>query len=150
MVEIAYVAWSPHYLACMSERCERRYLGPVRDRWLKNLLFALGCAHTRLRQRTFDAMAGAASKGQTKQGRQSKEKCDNSDDTIWDRKHRHRHAGLASAHRSPDVIQMYVLISTEELPPEEEPMPPDPYDRKLSKRQWELSTEKDLSIIEGL
>ncbi len=44
---------------------------------------------------------------------------------------------------------MYVLIVIGGLAPEEAPIPPDPNDRSLSKRQWELGTEQQLSIMEG-
>ena len=125
--------------------CASLYLGISSGALAQDLVNYSRLAHTRLRKRTLSAMA-RASKGQTNQGRH----CDNSDDIIWDRRHRHRCAGVASAHRSADVIQMLILISTEELPPEEEPMPPDPFDRNLSKRQWERSTGMELSIMEGL
>ena len=75
---------------------------------------------------------------------------DNRDDVIWDRRYKHRHAGLAGVYSSRDVIQMQVLISAGELSRDDAPTPPDPSDRSLSKRQWELSTAKYTSIMEGL
>ena len=47
---------------------------------------------------------------------------------------------------------MSVLIAIGELTPEDAPIPLDPYDRKLSKRQWELGmagSKQTLSIVEG-
>ena len=79
--------------------------------------------------------------------------CDNSDDANWDRRHQHRRAGLNSVYKSKDAIAMGVLIAIGELSPEEAPTPPDPYDRSLSKRQWELGmvgSKQTLSIVEGL
>ena len=64
--------------------------------------------------------------------------CDNSDDANWDRRYRHRRAGVNSVYKSKDAVAMSVLIAIGELTPEDAPIPPDPYDRKLSKRQWEL------------
>ena len=76
--------------------------------------------------------------------------CDNSDDANWDKRHQHRRSGLNSVYKSKDAISMYVLIAIGELSPDEAPVPPDPDDRSLSKRQWELSTEQELSIIGSL
>ena len=67
-----------------------------------------------------------------------KEASDNSDDIIWDRRREHRLAGLATAHRSRDVVAMLLMTSTDELSANDAPIPPDPEDRNLSKRQWEL------------
>ena len=75
---------------------------------------------------------------------------DNRDDVIWDRRYKHRSAGLAGLYNSRDVIQMQVLISAGELSRDDAPSPPDPSDRSLSKRQWELRTAKYTSIMEGL
>ena len=75
---------------------------------------------------------------------------DNRDDVIWDRRYKHRSAGLAGLYNSRDVIQMQVLISAGELSRDDVPSPPDPSDRSLSKRQWELRTAKYTSIMEGL
>ncbi len=75
---------------------------------------------------------------------------DNSDDVVCDRRRKHRHAGLAGTYRSRDVAQMQILISVFELSPDEAPTPPDPDDRSIGKRQWELSTAKNSSIMEGL
>jgi hypothetical protein len=63
---------------------------------------------------------------------------DNRDDVIWDRRYKHRHAGLAGVYSSRDVIQMQVLISAGDLSRDDAPTPPDPSDRSMSKRQWEL------------
>ena len=59
----------------------------------------------------------------------------------------HRHAGLAGAYKSRDVIQMLILISVGELSPDEAPMPPDPDDRSLSKRSWELRMQAWRSAV---
>ena len=59
-------------------------------------------------------------------------------------------AGLAGTYKSRDVVQMQILISVGELSPDEAPTPPDPDDRSIGKRQWELSTVKYSSIMEGL
>jgi hypothetical protein len=45
---------------------------------------------------------------------------------------------------------MQIFISVGELSPDEAPTPPDPNDRSIGKRQWELSTAKNSSIMEGL
>jgi hypothetical protein len=73
---------------------------------------------------------------------------DNRDDVIWDRRHKHRRAGLAGVYKSCDVIQMQILISAGELSHDDAPTPPDPSDRSLSKRQWELSTAKYTPTME--
>ena len=98
-------------------------------------------------------MATAQPRGQTKA--EKAEKADSrhaehggGDDAIWDRRHQHRRAGLVGVYRSRDVVKMHALIAAGELSADAAPAPPDPNDRSVSKRQWELSTE--LSIVEGL
>ena len=66
---------------------------------------------------------------------------DNSADSVWSSRHKHRHAGLAAAYRSRDVVTMLILTSTGELPADDSPAPPDPDDRNVSKRQWELQMQ---------
>ena len=98
-------------------------------------------------------MAGEAPQGRKTKGRvvnRRADVADNSDDVVWDRRHKHRHAGLAGTYKSRDVAQMQILISVGELSPDEAPTPPDPDDRSIGKRQWELSTVKCSSIMEGL
>ena len=80
-------------------------------------------------------MAAAPLQGPTKGGETG-----SSDDAIWDRRHQHRRAGLARVCQSEDVTWMYALIAAGELPAGGAPMPPDPNDRSVSKRQWELGT----------
>jgi len=64
--------------------------------------------------------------------------CDNrTDDTSWDRRQKHRRAGLAAVLRAKDAANMAELISTGELLGDAAPQPPDPEDRACSKRQWE-------------
>ena len=75
------------------------------------------------------------------------DECDNSDDVAWNSRHKHRHAGLAAACRSRDVVLMLVMTSTGELPGDDSPMPPDPYDRNTSKRQWELQMQAWRSAV---
>ena len=91
-------------------------------------------------------MGGATT--QTKKSKRPRldQACSNSDDANWDRRHQHRCAGLNSVYRSKDAISMYVLIAIGELSPEEAPIPPDPYDRNISKRQWELGTRSQKYI----
>ena len=97
-------------------------------------------------------MAGAATRGRMTKGTAFRREAgaDNRDDVIWDRRYKHRSAGLAGLYNSRDVIQMQVLISAGELSRDDAPSPPDPSDRSLSKRQWELRTAKYTSIMEGL
>ena len=64
---------------------------------------------------------------------------DNSDDAVWNIRSKHRHAGLAAAYRSRDVVTMLIMTSTGELPVDDSLVPPDPDDRRVSKRDWELS-----------
>ena len=73
--------------------------------------------------------------------------CDNSDDANWDRRHQHRRAGLNGVYKSKDAVAMNVLIAIGELSPADAPTPPDPYDRSLSKRQWEWGMRAETDII---
>lgn len=95
-------------------------------------------------------MAGAATRGRMAKGTAFRREAgaDNRDDVIWDRRHKHRRAGLAGVYKSCDVIQMQILISAGELSHDDAPTPPDPSDRSLSKRQWELSTAKYTPTME--
>ncbi len=98
-------------------------------------------------------MAEAAPRGRKTKGRvvsRREDVADNSDDVVWDRRHKHRRAGLAGLYESRDVIQMHILISVGELSPDDAPTPPDPGDRSISKRQWELSTVRYSSAMEAL
>ena len=74
---------------------------------------------------------------------------DNSVDSVWSSRHKHRHAGLAAAYRSRDVITMLILTSTGELPADDSPAPPDPDDRNVSKRQWELQMQHWRSAVKN-
>ena len=86
-------------------------------------------------------MGGAATRAKKRSRRGGRDcACDNSDDASWDRRHQHRRAGLNSVYKSKDAVAMNVLIAIGELSPADAPTPPDPYDRNLSKRQWEWST----------
>ena len=103
--------------------------------------------HRRAQLDTRGAMT-AQQRSQTKKkaGTQD-EKSDNSDDAIWDSRHKQRQARLAAAHRGRDVIQMNILLSVGELPPDAQPMPPDPGDRNISKRQWESQMQHWRSAV---
>ena len=72
---------------------------------------------------------------------------DNRYDAIWDRRYKHRNAGLAGVYNSRDVIQMQVLISAGELAHDDVLTPPDPSDRSLSKRQWELGIHQIWKVL---
>ena len=102
--------------------------------------------------KSYTTMAGLAARGRMAKGTAFRREAgaDNRDDVIWDRRYKHRSAGLAGLYNSRDVIQMQVLISAGELSRDDVPSPPDPSDRSLSKRQWELRTAKYTSIMEGL
>jgi hypothetical protein len=64
--------------------------------------------------------------------------CDNyTDDAAWDRRHKHRIAGLAAVHRSRDYFAMLSLIATGEASADWAPLAPGPDDRACSKRTWE-------------
>ena len=64
--------------------------------------------------------------------------CDNyTDDSAWDRRHKHRLAGLAAVYRSRDFVLMLSMIATCELLADDAPLAPNPDDRTCSKRQWE-------------
>jgi hypothetical protein len=69
---------------------------------------------------------------------------------VWDRRHKHRHAGLAGTYKSRDVVQMQIRIPVGELSPDEAPTPPDPDGPSIGKRQWELGTAENSSIMEGM
>ncbi len=74
---------------------------------------------------------------------------DNSDDAVWSSRHKHRHAGLAAAHRSRDVVTMLILTSTGELPADDSPAPPDPHDRSISKGRCGLQTQHWRSAVKN-
>ena len=76
-----------------------------------------------------------------------REVCDNTDDSTWDRSQKHRKAGLDAVYRSRDFIIMLSMTSTGELAADDAPRPPDPNDRSLGKRQWELGMQSWLSLI---
>ena len=79
-------------------------------------------------------MAGEAPQGRKTKGRvinRRADVADNSDDVVWDRRHKHRHAGLAGTYKSRDVVQMQILISVGDVSPDEAPTPPDPDDRNM-------------------
>ena len=99
-------------------------------------------------------MGGATTRAKKRSRRCGRDRaCDNSDDASWDRRHQHRRAGLNSVYKSKDAVAMGVLIAIGELSPADAPSPPDPYDRSLSKRQWEWGMAGDKqtsSIVEGL
>ena len=59
-----------------------------------------------------------------------------SDDSAWDRRHKHRLAGVAAVKRSSGFVFLLSLIATGELSAEDVPFAPTPEDRTCSKRQW--------------
>jgi len=59
-------------------------------------------------------------------------------EAVWDHRSKHRNAGVKAVHRSRDYVTMLLLTSTGELSSDDAPTPPDPSDRTLSKRQWEM------------
>ena len=59
------------------------------------------------------------------------------DDAAWDRRQKHRLAGVSAVSRSRDFVDMMSLISAGELDADSAPKAPDPKDRACSKRQWE-------------
>ena len=77
----------------------------------------------------------ALQRAQQKVGRESYDNY--SDDIAWDRRHKHRHAGLAAVYRSRDFVTMLSMIATCELLADDAPLAPNPDDRACSKRQWE-------------
>ena len=99
-------------------------------------------------------MGGATTRAKKRSRRGGRDRaCDNSDDASRDRRHQHRRAGLNSVYKSKDAVAMNVLIAIGELSPADAPSPPDPYDRSLSKRQWEwgmAGNKQTLSIVKGL
>ena len=67
----------------------------------------------------------------------SAERCGNhADDAAWDRRQRHRLAGLAAVKRSRDFTALLSMVASGELSPADMPMVPDADDRTSSKRQW--------------
>ena len=60
-----------------------------------------------------------------------------SDDTAWDRRQKHRLAGLAAVKRSRDFVFMLSMVATGELSAGDVPFAPNLDDRTCSKRQWE-------------
>ena len=71
------------------------------------------------------------------QQKATEERCDNySDDAAWDRRHKHRLAGLAAVKRSRDFVSVLSMVASGELSPADMPMVPDADDRTSSKRQW--------------
>ena len=73
---------------------------------------------------------------QRKAGRESYDNY--TDDIAWDRRHKHRLAGLAAVYRSRDFVTMLNMIATCELLADDAPLAPNPDDRACSKRTWEL------------
>jgi hypothetical protein len=65
--------------------------------------------------------------------------CDNTDDATWDRRNKHRRAGVDAVYRSRDFLIMQSMISDGELSAGDAPQAPDPNDRACGKRQWERS-----------
>ena len=79
-----------------------------------------------------------------------REICDNyTDDSTWDRRSRHRLAGIAAVYRSRDFVTMLTMTSTGELEASNAPLPPDPGDRTCSKRQWELRMQLWRAAVRG-
>ena len=77
----------------------------------------------------------AAMKGQQKV---AEERCGNySDEMIWDRRRKHRLAGVEAVRRSRDFALVQSMVASGEILPEDVPMAPDADDRTFAKRQWE-------------
>ena len=77
------------------------------------------------------------------QQKATEERCDNySDDAAWDRRHKHRLAGLAAVKRSRDFVSVLSMVASGELLPEDVPVAPNADDRMCCKRQWERSMQQ--------
>jgi len=64
--------------------------------------------------------------------------CDNyTDDAAWDRRHKHRLAGLEAVQRSRDFTFVQSMVASGELMPEHVPIAPSADDRMCGKKQWE-------------
>ena len=64
--------------------------------------------------------------------------CDNyTDDAAWDRRHKHRLAGLEAVQRSRDFTFVQSMVASGELMPEHVPIAPSAADRMCGKKQWE-------------
>jgi hypothetical protein len=83
---------------------------------------------------------------QRRRARQQKaagERCDNySDDGAWDRRHKHRLAGLEAVQRSRDFSFVQSMVASGELLQEDVPMAPNADDRTCGKRQWERRVQQ--------
>ena len=60
-----------------------------------------------------------------------------SDEMIWDRRRKHRLAGVDAVRRSRDFALVESMVASGEILPEDVPMAPDADDRTFAKRQWE-------------
>ena len=88
-------------------------------------------------------MQGSLEEGARSQQKATEERCDNySDDTAWDRRHKHRVAGLAAIKRSRDFVSVLSMVASGELPQGSVPMAPDADDRACGKRQWEFRMQQ--------
>ncbi len=67
---------------------------------------------------------------------------DNTGDAVWQRRCRHRLAGVLAAQRSRDFNTRLAKLSAGEQSQEGAPLAPDPEDRSVSKRQWERSMQQ--------
>jgi hypothetical protein len=64
--------------------------------------------------------------------------CDNyTDDAAWDRRHKHRLAGLEAVQRSRDFTFVQSMVASGELLPGHVPIAPNADDRMCGKKQWE-------------
>ena len=83
---------------------------------------------------------------QRRRARQQKaagERCDNySDDGAWDRRHKHRLAGLEAVQRSRDFSFVQSMVASGELLQEDVPMAPNADDRTCGKRQFERRVQQ--------
>ncbi len=62
-------------------------------------------------------------------------------DIAWASRIRHRSDGVDAVKRSSDYERMLGLVSAERLAPANRPCTPDPLDRTMSKRHWEMSVQ---------
>ena len=72
------------------------------------------------------------------------------DDAAWDRRQKHRLAGLAAIYRSRDFVSMLTLVSTGVVQADDAPLAPVPDDRACSKRQWELRMQVFRAAVRAL
>ena len=64
--------------------------------------------------------------------------CDNyTDDAAWDRRHKHRLAGLEAVQRSCDFTFAQSMVASGELLPGHVPIAPNADDRMCGKKKWE-------------